>query len=141
MVCDPHHIPRVGPTRGAAQADPSPAAAPAVIEGRARFARPQTDEAYFVCPRGLHRVYHGALMDLLRDEDYTPYRHAIHSALEYDPAIQERDVSGMNNPDEETAAEKFGAGEQCVGIARLLSTLPTPPPQGERDPGTEDHPT
>ena len=42
---------------------------------------------------------------------------------------------------EETAAEKFGAGEQCVGIVRLLSTLPTPPPQGERDTGTEDHPT
>ena len=81
-------------------------------------------EGYFVRTLGMHRVYNSAFMHMLRDEDNAGYRGAIKSVLEYSPAILERYVNFMNNPDEETAVEQFGKGDKYFGIATLMSTLP-----------------
>ncbi len=81
-------------------------------------------EGYFVRTLGMHRVYNSAFMHMLRDEDNAKYRGAIKSVLEYSPAILERYVNFMNNPDEETAVEQFGKGDKYFGIATVLATLP-----------------
>ena len=81
-------------------------------------------EGYFVRTLGMHRVYNSAFMHMLRDEDNAGYRHAIKSVLEYSPAILERYVNFMNNPDEETAVEQFGKGDKYFGIATMMATLP-----------------
>ena len=44
--------------------------------------------------------------------------------LEYSPAILERYVNFMNNPDEDTAVAQFGKGDKYFGIATMMSTLP-----------------
>ena len=81
-------------------------------------------EGYFVRTLGMHRVYNSAFMHMLRDEDNAGYRGAIKSVLEYSPAILERYVNFMNNPDEETAVEQFGKGDKYFGITTLMATLP-----------------
>jgi hypothetical protein len=81
-------------------------------------------EGYFVRTLGMHRVYNSAFMHMLRDEDNAGYRGAIKSVLEYSPAILERYVNFMNNPDEETAVEQFGKGDKYFGIATMMATLP-----------------
>ncbi len=81
-------------------------------------------EGYFVRTLGMHRVYNSAFMHMLRDEDNANYRLTIKNVLEHSPAILERFVNFMNNPDEETAAEQFGTFDKYFGIATLLVTLP-----------------
>ena len=81
-------------------------------------------EGYFVRTLGMHRVYNSAFMHMLRDEDNAGYRGAIKSVLEYSPAILERYVNFMNNPDEETAVDQFGKGDKYFGIATMMATLP-----------------
>ena len=81
-------------------------------------------EGYFVRTLGMHRVYNSAFMHMLRDEDNAGYRGGIKSVLEYSPAILERYVNFMNNPDEETAVEQFGKGDKYFGIATMMATLP-----------------
>ena len=65
-------------------------------------------EGYFVRTLGMHRVYNSAFMHMLRDEDNAKYRRGIRDTLAYSPAVLNRYVNFMNNPDEETAAEQFG---------------------------------
>jgi len=84
-------------------------------------------EGYFVRTLGMHRVYNSAFMHMLRDEDNAKYRQGIRDVLAYSPAILERYVNFMNNPDEETAAEQFGKGEKYFGIATMMATLPGTP--------------
>jgi glycosidase len=81
-------------------------------------------EGYFVRTLGMHRVYNSAFMHMLRDEENSKYRQTIKNVLEYSPAILERFVNFMNNPDEETAAEQFGTFDKYFGIATLLVTVP-----------------
>ncbi len=81
-------------------------------------------EGYFVRTLGMHRVYNSAFMHMLRDEDNRGYRQTIKNVLEHSPAILERFVNFMNNPDEETAVEQFGKGDKYFGICTLLATLP-----------------
>ena len=81
-------------------------------------------EGYFVRDLGMHRVYNSAFMHMLRDEDNGKYRQTIKNVLEYSPAILERFVNFMNNPDEETAVAQFGKGDKYFGICTLLATLP-----------------
>ena len=81
-------------------------------------------EGYFVRNLGMHRVYNSAFMHMLRDENNAGYRGVIKEILATQPAILERFVNFMNNPDEETAADQFGTGDKYFGIATLLSTLP-----------------
>jgi glycosidase len=81
-------------------------------------------EGYFVRTLGMHRVYNSAFMHMLRDEDNGKYRQTLKNVLENSPAILERFVNFMNNPDEETAAEQFGKGDKYFGICTLLATLP-----------------
>ena len=81
-------------------------------------------EGYFVRTLGMHRVYNSAFMHMLRDEDNAGYRAGIRGVLEYSPAILERYVNFMNNPDEETAIEQFGSGDKYFGIATMMATLP-----------------
>ncbi|MBJ94827.1 MAG: hypothetical protein CMP23_10205 [Rickettsiales bacterium] len=81
-------------------------------------------EGYFVRTLGMHRVYNSAFMHMLRDEDNAGYRSAIKNVLEYSPAILERYVNFMNNPDEESAVEQFGKGDKYFGIATMMATLP-----------------
>ncbi len=81
-------------------------------------------EGYFVRTLGMHRVYNSAFMHMLRDEDNAGYRGAIKQVLEYSPAILERYVNFMNNPDEDTAVAQFGKGDKYFGIATMMSTLP-----------------
>ncbi|MEC7241633.1 MAG: alpha-amylase family glycosyl hydrolase [Myxococcota bacterium] len=81
-------------------------------------------EGYFVRTLGMHRVYNSAFMHMLRDEDNAKYRQGIRDTLAYSPAVLNRYVNFMNNPDEETAAEQFGKGGKYFGIATMMSTLP-----------------
>ncbi|MFQ5349858.1 MAG: alpha-amylase, partial [Thermoanaerobaculia bacterium] len=81
-------------------------------------------EGYFVRSLGMHRVYNSAFMHMLRDGDTAGYRKLLRETLEFDPAILERYVSFMSNPDEATAAEQFGTGERYRGVCLLLATLP-----------------
>ena len=81
-------------------------------------------EGYFVRTLGMHRVYNSAFMHMLRDEDNAGYRGAIQQVLEYSPAILERYVNFMNNPDEDTAVDQFGKGDKYFGIATLMASLP-----------------
>ena len=81
-------------------------------------------EGYFVRTLGMHRVYNSAFMHMLRDEDNAKYRQGIRDTLAYSPAVLERYVNFMNNPDEETAASQFGKGGKYFGIATVMATLP-----------------
>ncbi len=81
-------------------------------------------EGYFVRTLGMHRVYNSAFMHMLRNEDNADYRQGIKDVLAYSPAILERYVNFMNNPDEETAVSQFGKGDKYFGIATVMATLP-----------------
>ncbi len=81
-------------------------------------------EGTFVRDFGMHRVYNSAFMHMLRDEDNAGYRRSIKNVLETSPAILERFVNFMNNPDEETAVEQFGKGDKYFGICTLMATMP-----------------
>ncbi len=81
-------------------------------------------EGYFVRTLGMHRVYNSAFMHMLRDEDNAGFRRLLREVLEYDPAVLERFVNFMNNPDEDSAVAQFGTGDKYFGTATLLATLP-----------------
>ncbi len=81
-------------------------------------------EGYFVRTLGMHRVYNSAFMHMLRDGDNAGLRKLIAEALAFDPAVLERFVNFLSNPDEATAAEQFGRGARDRGACVLLATLP-----------------
>ncbi len=81
-------------------------------------------EGYFVRTLGMHRVYNSAFMHMMRDGDTAGYRRLLAEILAFDPAVLERYVNFMSNPDEATAAEQFGAGERYRGVCLMLATLP-----------------
>jgi glycosidase len=81
-------------------------------------------EGYFVRTLGMHRVYNSAFMIMLRDEDNAQYRLVMKNTLEFDPAILERYVNFMNNPDERTAVDQFGTGDKYFGVCTLMATIP-----------------
>jgi hypothetical protein len=81
-------------------------------------------EAYFVRELGMHRVYNSAFMNMLRDEDNAGYRKSLKNVLEFSPAVLERFVNFVSNPDEAPAAAHFGKGDKYFGICTLLATLP-----------------
>lgn len=81
-------------------------------------------EGYFVRTLGMHRVYNSAFMNMLRDEKNSEYRLLIKNTLEFDPQILKRYVNFMNNPDEDTAIEQFGADEKYFGVCTLMATMP-----------------
>ena len=87
-------------------------------------------EGYFVRTLGMHRVYNSAFMHMLRDEDGKGYRKVIKDTIEFDPAILQRYVNFMSNPDEKTAIEQFGKGDKYFGVATVLATLPGLPMLG-----------
>jgi glycosidase len=87
-------------------------------------------EGYFVRTLGMHRVYNSAFMHMLRDEDGAGYRKVIKDTIEFDPAILQRYVNFMSNPDEKTALEQFGKGDKYFGVATVLATLPGLPMLG-----------
>ncbi|MEO7665005.1 MAG: hypothetical protein ABIV26_07735, partial [Candidatus Limnocylindrales bacterium] len=51
-------------------------------------------------------------------------RKVISDTLEFDPAILERYVNFLSNPDEESTREQFGTGDKYLGAATVLATLP-----------------
>lgn len=81
-------------------------------------------EGYFVRTLGMHRVYNSAFMHMLKDEDNAGYRETLANTLAFSPAVLQRFVNFMNNPDEETAVAQFGKGDKYFGVATLLVTLP-----------------
>ncbi|MDO9172184.1 MAG: alpha-amylase family glycosyl hydrolase [bacterium] len=81
-------------------------------------------EGYFVRTLGMHRVYNSAFMHMLRDRDNAKYRRSLKNVLAYDPAILQRFVNFMSNPDEATAESQFGKGEHYFGVCALMATLP-----------------
>lgn len=81
-------------------------------------------ENYFVRSLGMHRVYNSAFMNLLRDEKNAKYRRLLRSILAREPEILSRYVNFMNNPDERTALDQFGAGDKYFGVCTLMTTLP-----------------
>lgn len=81
-------------------------------------------EGYFVRTLGMHRVYNSAFMHMIRDRDNALYRKSIKNVLEYAPAILQRMVNFLSNPDEETAEGQFGKGDRYFGACTLLATLP-----------------
>ncbi|MDK9716428.1 MAG: alpha-amylase family glycosyl hydrolase [Trichlorobacter sp.] len=81
-------------------------------------------EGYFVRTLGMHRVYNSAFMNMLKQEENAKYRQTIKNVLEFNPEILKRFVNFMNNPDEKTAVEQFGAQGKYFGACVLLSTMP-----------------
>ena len=81
-------------------------------------------EGYFVRTLGMHRVYNSAFMNMLKTEDNANYRQTIKNVLEFSPAILQRFVNFVNNPDEETAEAQFGKGDKYFGVAAMLATMP-----------------
>jgi glycosidase len=81
-------------------------------------------EGYFVRTLGMHRVYNSAFMNMLKMEENAKYRQTLKNVLEYSPAILQRFVNFMNNPDEETAEFQFGKGDKYFGVCAMLATLP-----------------
>ena len=81
-------------------------------------------EGYFVRTLGMHRVYNSAFMNMLKMEDNAKYRQTLKNVLEFSPAVLQRFVNFMNNPDERTAIEQFGKGDKYFGCMLLMVTLP-----------------
>jgi hypothetical protein len=81
-------------------------------------------EGYFVRTLGMHRVYNSAFMNLLRNGETRRFRELLAETLAFDPAVLERYVNFMSNPDERTAEEQFGTGDRYFGVCTILSTLP-----------------
>jgi len=81
-------------------------------------------EAYFVRTLGMHRVYNSAFMNMLKKEENAKYRQTIKNVLEFNPEVLQRFVNFMNNPDEKTAVEQFGAQGKYFGACVLMSTMP-----------------
>jgi len=81
-------------------------------------------EGYFVRTLGMHRVYNSAFMNMLKQEENAKYRQTVKNVLEFNPEILKRFVNFMNNPDEKTAVEQFGAQGKYFGACVLLSTMP-----------------
>jgi glycosidase len=81
-------------------------------------------EGYFVRTLGMHRVYNSAFMNMLKLEDNAKYRQTLKNVLEFSPAVLQRFVNFMNNPDERTAIEQFGKGDKYFGCMLLMVTLP-----------------
>ncbi|MFN2371998.1 MAG: alpha-amylase family glycosyl hydrolase, partial [Candidatus Krumholzibacteriia bacterium] len=87
-------------------------------------------EGYFVRTLGMHRVYNSAFMNMLKMEENQKYRQTLKNVLEFSPAVLQRFVNFMNNPDEKTAVEQFGRGDKYFGCAVLLATMPGLPMLG-----------
>ncbi|MFK5925916.1 MAG: glycogen synthase GlgA [Desulfuromusa sp.] len=81
-------------------------------------------EGYFVRTLGMHRVYNSAFMNMLKREENSKYRETLKNILAFDPAILQRFVNFMSNPDEEPAVEQFGNGDKYFCVATLLATMP-----------------
>ncbi len=81
-------------------------------------------EGYFVRTLGMHRVYNSAFMNMLKMEDNAKYRQTIKNVLEFSPAVLQRFVNFMNNPDERTAVEQFGRGDKYFGCMLMMITMP-----------------
>ena len=81
-------------------------------------------EGYFVRTLGMHRVYNSAFMNMLMQEENAKYRQTIKNILMFDPAILQRFVNFMSNPDEEPAIEQFGDGDKYFCVATMLATMP-----------------
>lgn len=81
-------------------------------------------EGYFVRTLGMHRVYNSAFMNMLKNEENGKYRETLKNILAFDPAILQRFVNFMSNPDEKPAIEQFGSGDKYFCVATLLATMP-----------------
>ena len=81
-------------------------------------------EGYFVRTLGMHRVYNSAFMNMLKMEENGKYRSVVKNVIEFDPRILKRFVNFMNNPDEQTAAAQFGAGDKYFGVCLMMVTMP-----------------
>ncbi len=81
-------------------------------------------EGYFVRTLGMHRVYNSAFMNMLKREENAKYRETLKNILEFDPAILQRFVNFMSNPDEKPAIEQFGDGDKYYCVATMLATMP-----------------
>ncbi len=81
-------------------------------------------EGYFVRTLGMHRVYNSAFMNMLKQEENGKYRQTIKNILSFDPAILQRFVNFMSNPDEKPAIEQFGNSDKYFCVATLLVTMP-----------------
>ncbi len=81
-------------------------------------------EGYFVRTLGMHRVYNSAFMNMLKKEENGKYRQTLKNILAFDPAILQRFVNFMSNPDEKPAIDQFGDGDKYFCIATMLATMP-----------------
>jgi len=81
-------------------------------------------EGFFVRTLGMHRVYNSSFMNMLKMEDNGKFRQSLQNILRFNPAILQRFVNFMNNPDEATAVAQFGKGDKYFAVATLLATLP-----------------
>ncbi len=81
-------------------------------------------EGYFVRTLGMHRVYNSAFMNMLKREENEKYRQTIKNILSFDPAILQRFVNFMSNPDEKPAVEQFGKDDKYYCVATMLATMP-----------------
>ncbi len=81
-------------------------------------------EGYFVRTLGMHRVYNSAFMNMLKREENEKYRQTLKNILAFEPAILQRFVNFMSNPDEKPAIEQFGRDDKYFCVATMLATMP-----------------
>ncbi|MGL4524844.1 MAG: alpha-amylase family glycosyl hydrolase [Spirochaetia bacterium] len=84
-------------------------------------------EVFFIRSLGMHRVYNGNFMHMLKTEKNAKYRAWVKKALSVDPDILGRFVNFLSNPNEDAAITQFGKEEKYIGICVMMCTMPGMP--------------
>jgi glycosidase len=85
-------------------------------------------EPYFINQIGMHKVYHSAFMNLLRDHYGQPFNAYLHHLLGHYPlSTLNHFVNFLSTPDEAPAAVAFGKGDRYWAASILLTTFPGTP--------------
>lgn len=85
-------------------------------------------EPYFINHIGMHKVYHSAFMNLLRDHFGQRFNEYLTHLLGHYPlSTLNHFVNFLSTPDEAPAAVSFGKGDRYWAAATLLITFPGTP--------------
>lgn len=85
-------------------------------------------EPYFINHIGMHKVYHSAFMNLLRDCHGHRFNDYLHYLLQnYPLSTLDHFVNFLSTPDEAPAAVTFGKGDRFMAASILLTTFPGTP--------------
>lgn len=85
-------------------------------------------EPYFINQIGMHKVYHSAFMNILRDYQGHKFNEYLEHLFRQHPrSTLNHYVNFLSTPDEAPAAVSFGKGDRSHAASILLSTFPGTP--------------